>query len=280
MKQSTIITGVVIAAAALAALVFGLHYTSDRQILAEVKNYEDCRKAGFQVEGTSSETCATPDGRTFTRIVETHHSTTTPFTATTTVPSNLNSYKDQIVITSPKAREAISSPLVITGKARGSWYFEGSFAVKLIDSKNRELAYEDAYAKGEWTTDEYVPFTVTLNFTHPGPTIAEGTLVFIKDNPSGLPQNDDQFKMPIRFVRINEGTHASGSSTAAAACFVGGCSGQICSDQKDAVSTCEYSELYACYKQSFARCERQANGQCGWTETPELASCLTGGGPR
>jgi hypothetical protein len=59
-------------------------------------------------------------------------------------------------------------------------------------------------------------------------------------------------------------------------CYVGGCSGQICSDDPNAVSTCEYREEYACYKQSS--CERQASGQCGWTETPELKACLMNGG--
>src|SRR3989344_7366167 len=46
-------------------------------------------------------------------------------------------------------------------------------------------------------------------------------------------------------------------------CYVGGCSSQICSEDKDAVSTCEYKEEYACYK--AAKCERQTSGQCGWT---------------
>ena len=57
-----------------------------------------------------------------------------------------------------------------------------------------------------------------------------------------------------------------------AACFVGGCSGQICSDQEDVFSTCEFRPEYACYQQ--ATCERQAGGECGWTETPELEACL------
>ncbi|MEJ0054045.1 MAG: hypothetical protein WDN10_05005 [bacterium] len=55
-------------------------------------------------------------------------------------------------------------------------------------------------------------------------------------------------------------------------CFVGGCSSQICSDEPGAISTCEYRDAYACYK--TARCERQPGGQCGWTQTPELAACL------
>jgi hypothetical protein len=55
-------------------------------------------------------------------------------------------------------------------------------------------------------------------------------------------------------------------------CYVGGCSGQICSDEEGAASTCIYREEYACYKK--ATCERQATGECGWTETPELSVCL------
>jgi hypothetical protein len=55
-------------------------------------------------------------------------------------------------------------------------------------------------------------------------------------------------------------------------CYVGGCSGQICSEDPAAVSTCEWREAYACYR--TAKCERQPSGQCGWTDTPELRSCL------
>lgn len=57
-----------------------------------------------------------------------------------------------------------------------------------------------------------------------------------------------------------------------ASCYVGGCSSQVCSDRPDVVTTCEWLPEYACYRS--ARCERQANGACGWTETPELLACL------
>ncbi len=55
-------------------------------------------------------------------------------------------------------------------------------------------------------------------------------------------------------------------------CYVGGCSSQICSDSPDVVSTCEFRAEYACYR--TARCERQASGECGWSETAELRMCL------
>jgi len=62
----------------------------------------------------------------------------------------------------------------------------------------------------------------------------------------------------------------SGANT----CYVGGCSGEICSDRQDIVSTCIYKAEFACYK--TATCARQTNGQCGWTQTTELTSCLQG----
>lgn len=55
------------------------------------------------------------------------------------------------------------------------------------------------------------------------------------------------------------------------ACKTTGCSGQICAD-KDMFTTCEFRPEYACYQQ--ATCARQANGSCGWTQTPELTACL------
>ena len=65
-------------------------------------------------------------------------------------------------------------------------------------------------------------------------------------------------------------THPIGSG----GCVVGGCSSQLCTDASEgpAVSDCLYKPEYACYKN--ATCERQSNGQCGWTPTPSLVACI------
>jgi hypothetical protein len=47
----------------------------------------------------------------------------------------------------------------------------------------------------------------------------------------------------------------------------------VCAD-RDVITTCEYRAEYACY--DSATCERQADGNCGWTETVELTNCLEG----
>lgn len=65
------------------------------------------------------------------------------------------------------------------------------------------------------------------------------------------------------------------TSTKTNDCVAAGCSGQLCvseSEAADVVTTCEFRAEYACYKQ--ATCERQTDGKCDWTQTPELQSCL------
>jgi len=64
------------------------------------------------------------------------------------------------------------------------------------------------------------------------------------------------------------------SSAAATAddCLVTGCSGQLCAEQHT-LGDCEWRPEYACYRQAL--CERQADGACGWTETPQFLACLS-----
>ena len=113
--------------------------------------------------------------------------------STTTPPT----YKDLVRLETPRPNDRIASPLLIKGEARGNWYFEASFPVELLDAGGNRLAIAPAQAKGEWMTTEYVPFEVELQFTTA--TTTTGTLILHKDNPSGLPEHDDSFRIPVRF---------------------------------------------------------------------------------
>lgn len=107
-----------------------------------------------------------------------------------------------IHVTSPKPGEKITSPLIVRGEARGSWYFEASFPVKILDSNGQVIASGPAQAQGDWMTTEFVPFEITLSFTKPTSTALTaqvGTLRLERDNPSGLPANDAYIYIPIRF---------------------------------------------------------------------------------
>ncbi len=169
-------------------------------------------------------------------------------------------YNDLIRVTNLSEGDTIKSPLTLSGEARGNWYFEASFPIRLYDADGNELAVAVAQAQGDWMTTEYVPFKTTLTFDPPStPT---GTIVLQKDNPSGLPEYDDAFRINVQF-----GPSADGRAD----CKPTGCSSQVCSDE-DRVTTCEYRAEYACYQS--ATCERQSNGECGWTTTTKLLTCL------
>lgn len=106
--------------------------------------------------------------------------------------------RDLIRVSTPAAGGTVTSPIRVTGEARGTWYFEGSFPVRLLDAGGRELAVVPARALGEWMTEEFVPFEAVLEFDPPAPG-TRGTLVLEKDNPSGLPEHAGEVRLPVMF---------------------------------------------------------------------------------
>ncbi|MDD5590076.1 MAG: GerMN domain-containing protein [Candidatus Portnoybacteria bacterium] len=101
----------------------------------------------------------------------------------------------EIIVDSPKAGETIKNPLSMTGRARGSWFFEASAPVKLLDEKGNQIAAGIIQAKDDWMTTEFVPFEGQLEFST---AATAGTLVFENDNPSGLPENSKKFEVPVK----------------------------------------------------------------------------------
>lgn len=114
------------------------------------------------------------------------------------IPIAVSQYKDLIKVTYPMPGDEITSPLVIKGEARGMWFFEGDFPVVLTNWDGLIIAEGYASAEGDWMTEEYVPFTGTLNFEKPD-FGEKGTLILQKDNPSDLPELDDAFEFDIIF---------------------------------------------------------------------------------
>lgn len=105
---------------------------------------------------------------------------------------------DLIVLYQPYANDILTSPLTMTGEARGTWYFEASFPVELQDVDGNVIAQGYAEAQSNWMTEDFVPFTATLTFTVPT-GVTDGVLYLRKDNPSGLPANDDALYIPVQF---------------------------------------------------------------------------------
>jgi len=93
----------------------------------------------------------------------------------------------------------ISSPVEIRGEARGYWFFEGDFPVVLNDNSGNILAKGNAKAQGGWMTENFVPFTLNLEFDQSKSKFKYGVLLLKKDNPSGLAKYDQEVSIPIYF---------------------------------------------------------------------------------
>lgn len=107
-----------------------------------------------------------------------------------------------VKVFSPLHGEAVTSPFKIRGEARGTWYFEASFPIRIFDGFGNELGVIPATAKSDWMTTGFVPFEATLEFGKPA--TRSGRIVFQKDNPSGLPEYDDEVAFPIIFTEYGK----------------------------------------------------------------------------
>lgn len=107
--------------------------------------------------------------------------------------------KDLIVVTSPSLNKDISSPINITGKAVGNWFFEASFPIKLVNEDGSTLLENYIMADGKWMTESFVPFSKTISFPQPAKT-TNGTLILYKANPSGMPEHADSLVIPLQFI--------------------------------------------------------------------------------
>lgn len=230
-----------------AVVVIRKAYNATQDTFAKISTFEECKKAGYPVTGTNPEKCKVSDSKVFANTGTSTKNTTTKdpdkdTTETGTAPDN--SLKD--------FGAKVGIPL--NGKAT----FKDGMTVQvkeINDSTCKPAVY--CVWQGEITVTLAVPQLITLGTVNNKSITMNGYIyTLVSATPTGV---------VISVQKIGEDTASGG-------CYVGGCSGQICSDSKDVVSTCEYLPKYVCFKE--AKCEKQENGICGWTQTAELKACL------
>lgn len=145
--------------------------------------------------GPQCEFAACPPMTTSTNPMPT---STNPLPTTPTSTNSGQASKDDLItVTAPLINGMVKSPLMVTGRARGNWYFEASFPIEVRNSNNVIIGRGIGQAQSDWMTTNYVPFTANISFTTPG--TATGTLILRKDNPSGEAQFDNELVIPISF---------------------------------------------------------------------------------
>ena len=106
------------------------------------------------------------------------------------------STSDMLTVFSPTDGQTVTSPISVSGKVSGDWFFEGSFPVELIDSDGTVIATTTAQTPGDWATTSIINFSATL--VYPKATTSDRALIMLKnDNPSGDPALDTE-----RFIQV------------------------------------------------------------------------------
>lgn len=144
-----------------------------------VASFEECVSAGGAIQESYPRHCM-KGGISFTEDV-----------------GNVPDKSSLITLTDLVPNQKIKSPLTVHGEARGGWYFEATFPIRVADSNGNVIGSGPAKANGDWMVEDFVPFSATITFTKPA--TATGTISFLKDNPSGLPENDDALVVPVQF---------------------------------------------------------------------------------
>jgi len=150
-----------------------------------ITSFEECISAGYPALESYPRQCKTPDSRSFTEDI-----------GDELEKANL------IKIDNPRPNQIIESPLFVKGRARGSWYFEADFPIKLFDDNDFLLGTTPAHALEDWMAEDFVAFSATISFAVP--SILKGRLVLEKDNPSGLPEHADALIIPVYFKEAPE----------------------------------------------------------------------------
>lgn len=150
----------------------------------QITSFDECVEAGYPIQESYPRGC-NANGQHFTEDI-----------------GNVNEMHELITVQSPLPNDLVTSPLEIRGAARGTWFFEATFPIVLVNWDGLIIAEGYAEATENWMAEEYVPYRATLEFENPGwedDFSKRGSLILQKSNPSGLPENDDALEIPVRF---------------------------------------------------------------------------------
>ncbi len=118
-----------------------------------------------------------------------------PSTVPAPEASSTEPLSTRVSVVSPRPNATVGQSFTVTGSAPGNWYFEAVFPIQVRDPDDNLIATGQGRAQSDWMVTSQVAFksTITLSKKYSGPA----SLILLRDNPSGLPENADLVTIPI-----------------------------------------------------------------------------------
>jgi len=145
-----------------------------------ITNFEECVAAGNPVLESYPRKCDTPNESFLENI------------------GNELEMMSQIIVYYPRPNNVIEESFVVTGEARGTWFYEGTLPIKLI-AEDETVLYDDLIITDVyWMTEDFVPFEIPIQFEKGDYT--KGNLIIERDIPSVESGLDSEFlEIPVTF---------------------------------------------------------------------------------
>lgn len=178
MNKKSIITLAVVIIFLLTVVIFWQMTKEEDEIELQVISYDQCVATGGLKLDTNPPSCRTKEGEVFIKEL-----------------TNADQKQDQIVLDNPAEGEIVESPINISGQARGGWFFEATFPVRLEDENGNIIAQSYVQTDKEWMTQDFVPFFGDLEYEID--RAIDGFLILEKANPSGLPEHADELMVSV-----------------------------------------------------------------------------------
>lgn len=195
-------------------------------------------------------------------------------TSSSTTSSQPRFSHTDITVSIPRSGSSVVNGIAVEGVARTSWFAQNIASGEIRNEKSEKIGAFTIRTQSALKDGSFVSFTGTLVYGDPG--TKTGYVIFKKANTTSDPKKDSSLWVPVSFQETTStGVTFLTPPGSIKECRKVGCSGQICADT-DVITTCEFRQEYVCFQ--AARCERQQNGLCGFTQTSELSSCLAQGG--
>ena len=131
MSKKVAISAIVIVVAV--AIAIGI-YQYDASKKEKISSFEECVDEGNLVMESYPRMCRTEDGRLFIEEIK-------------DIVEDDVSFDGVIEVDNPKYNGTVSSPLDIRGKAKGTWFFEGSFSGRVVDKWSDDFRIYSASRK-------------------------------------------------------------------------------------------------------------------------------------